>query len=172
MALLLQRRRSTEAIQTLHDIWPSSRTLHIHSPWLLPLGEFCHTQNLLCVQVFRSFVTARHSSSGRQPNLAACYKEWNNATFVHIFGWAAITLGIGTHSSSSSYFLLFFLAYSEPSHIECLPYFHIWCGLSADLHCRSEVCCTRLAENTGRKNRKKIAISVPSHNFVGLYLWN
>jgi len=25
----------------------------------------------------------------------------------------------------------------------------------------------RLAENTGRKNRKKIAIWTPSHNFVG-----
>jgi len=25
------------------------------------------------------------------------------------------------------------------------------CGLSANLRCRSETCCTRLAENTGRK---------------------
>jgi len=31
----------------------------------------------------------------------------------------------------------------------------------------SEMCCTRLAEYTGRK---KIAILAPSHNFVGLYL--
>jgi len=29
--------------------------------------------------------------------------------------------------------------------------------------------CTRLASNTGRK---KVAISAPSHNFVGLYLRN
>jgi len=34
------------------------------------------------------------------------------------------------------------------------------------------MCCTRLAENTGRKNSPKIAISAPSHNFVGLYLHN
>jgi len=27
---------------------------------------------------------------------------------------------------------------------------HTWCGLSANLECRSETCCTRLAENTGR----------------------
>jgi len=46
----------------------------------------------------------------------------------------------------------FFLAYSQPSQIGCLPYFHTWCGLSANLECRSEMCCTRLAENTGRKN--------------------
>jgi len=31
----------------------------------------------------------------------------------------------------------------------------------------SEMCCTRLAENTGRK---KIAILAPLHNFLGLYL--
>jgi len=29
----------------------------------------------------------------------------------------------------------------------------IWCGLSANLECMSEMCCTRLAQNTGRKNR-------------------
>jgi len=28
-----------------------------------------------------------------------------------------------------------------------IPYFYIWCGLSADLESRSEMCCTRLAEN-------------------------
>jgi len=32
--------------------------------------------------------------------------------------------------------------------------------------------CTRLAENTGGKNRQKIAISALSHNFVGLFLRN
>ena len=46
---------------------------------------------------------------------------------------------------------LFFLAYSERSEIGCLPYFHTWCGLGANLGCRSEMCCTRLAGNTGRK---------------------
>jgi len=51
-----------------------------------------------------------------------------------------------------------------------LPYFHTWCGLSANSRCRFETFCTRLAENTGRKNLPKIAIWAPSHNFVGLYL--
>jgi len=37
----------------------------------------------------------------------------------------------------------------------CLPYFHTWCGLSVNLESRSEMCCTRLAENTGRKNDAK-----------------
>jgi len=39
-------------------------------------------------------------------------------------------------------------------------------AFSANLECRSEMFCTRLAENTGRK---KVAISAPLHNFVGLY---
>jgi len=34
-------------------------------------------------------------------------------------------------------------------------HFHTWCGLSANLGCRSETCCTRLAENTGRKKSPK-----------------
>jgi len=55
-----------------------------------------------------------------------------------------------------SFFLLsFFLAYSQPSQIGCLPYFHTWCGLSANLGCKSEMCYKRLAENTERKKSLK-----------------
>jgi len=53
-------------------------------------------------------------------------------------------------------FYLFVLACSQPSQIGCLPYFHTWCGLSGNLGCRSETCCTGLAENTGRKKSPKI----------------
>jgi len=41
---------------------------------------------------------------------------------------------------------------SSSSFFGCLPYFHTWCGLSANLECRSEMCCTLFAENTGCKN--------------------
>jgi len=58
--------------------------------------------------------------------------------------------------SSSSFFFLFFFAYSQRSYTGCLPYFHTWFRLSANIECRSEMCCTRLAENTGRKNSPKI----------------
>jgi len=54
------------------------------------------------------------------------------------------------------YLLLFFLAYSQRSEIGCLPPY-MWCGLSANLECMSEMCCTRLAEKYMmqklRKNR-------------------
>jgi len=72
-----------------------------------------------------------------------------------------------------STFLSLFLANSQLSQSGCIPCFHTWCGLSANLGCRSETCCTRLAENTARnKNRQKFAICAPSHNCVGLYLRN
>jgi len=46
---------------------------------------------------------------------------------------------------------------------------HTWCGLSANfnLECRSEMCCTRLTENTAHKNRQKFAIWAPLHNLSG-----
>ena len=63
----------------------------------------------------------------------------------------------------SSFYFLFFLAYSQPSQIGCLPYFHTWCGLSANIGCRSETCCKWLAENTGRK---KIQKNSPSAHYL------
>jgi len=56
----------------------------------------------------------------------------------------------------SSFFLLsFFLALSQRLEIGCLSYIHTWCGLSANLECTSEMCCTRLAGNAGPKNIAK-----------------
>ena len=43
-------------------------------------------------------------------------------------------------------FLSLFLAYSHPLQIGCVPYFYTWCGRSANLECRFEMCYTRLAE--------------------------
>jgi len=65
----------------------------------------------------------------------------------------------------SFFFHLFFLTYSQPSQIGCLPYFYTWCYPSANLECRSETCCTQLAGNAGPKNCQTITIWAPSHNF-------
>ena len=54
-----------------------------------------------------------------------------------------------------SFFLSFFFLFSSPNLSgRRLDVYHTatQCGLSANLECRSETCCTRLAENTGRKN--------------------
>ena len=55
--------------------------------------------------------------------------------------------------SSSSVFYLSFFFFSSPILIRR---FHTWCGLRANLGCRSEKCCKRLIENTGRKKSSKI----------------
>jgi len=69
-------------------------------------------------------------------------------TATHSNGQAIIFCSCGYYFLSSS----FFLACFQQSEIGCLPYFHTWCGLSANLECRSGMCCTRLAEDTGCKN--------------------
>jgi len=43
-------------------------------------------------------------------------------------------------------------------------YFHTWCGPSANLECRSEMCCTQLAGNVGPKDHQKFAIRAPLDN--------
>ena len=58
--------------------------------------------------------------------------------------------------SSIFYLSSFFLAQSQRSQIGCLPYFYTWCGPSANLECRSEMCCTRLAGNAGPQKSPKI----------------
>jgi len=50
-----------------------------------------------------------------------------------------------------SFYLFFFPCLISAVQIGCLPYFHTWCGLRANLRCRSETCCTRFAENTELK---------------------
>jgi len=111
-ALLLQRRRSVLANQTLHDVGPSPGLVHyiyifaFPPDGILPGAKFTLSQSLAFSYI--GSVTARHSSSGRQPKFAVCYKEWNYRTFAEappIFGRAAITLGIGP-DSSTHYFLL------------------------------------------------------------------
>ena len=61
-------------------------------------------------------------------------------------------------SSFFFFFLLAFLAYSQRSRIGCLPYLHTWCGLRANLECRSEMYCTQPAESTGCKSYAKITV--------------
>jgi len=101
-------------------------------------------QNTGFITLTRSFPT----SGGRGS------KE-NCLTQVPFLLWLPYGTGqVIIFSSSGFFFLSFFLAYSQPSQIACLPYFHIhtWYGLSANLGCRSETCCIWLTENTGHKS--------------------
>jgi len=60
MASLLQRRRSTEVNQTLHDVWPSPRLVHYICIFggSCPVTEFYQVQNSLSIQVLRSPIFA------------------------------------------------------------------------------------------------------------------
>jgi len=72
----------------------------------------------------------------------------------------------------SSFFLLFFprliSAVAEWMSTMLLHMMWPYC----EFRMQSEMCCTLLAGNTGRKNDAKSAIWAPSHNFVGLNLRN
>jgi len=78
------------------------------------------------------------------PSLVA---EHNSNKVLNYIFWPVV---------SFFFYLFLFLAQSQRSQIGCLSYFHTWCGLNANLECRSEMYCTRLAKNTRRKNRQKI----------------
>jgi len=88
LASLLQRRRSTEANQTLHNLWPSPELVH----YIYILGAFAPwryfvTCKLHRVQVLRSPILAAllHGTpaAGLSQTLRrAWYKEWNYGTFA------------------------------------------------------------------------------------------
>jgi len=97
LASLLQRRRSTEANQTLHDVWPSPGLLRYYIHFrrlLLPDGNLSRAKFTLRLSLAFSYigsVTARHSSSRRQPNFAA-YGWAQGATYIwqgdhHVGHW-------------------------------------------------------------------------------------
>jgi len=96
---LLQRRRSPEANQTLHDVWPSPGLVD-YFRGLLSGAKFTLRPSLAFAYI--GSVTARHSSSGHQPDFAALCKEWTYGTFAE--GATYIRQGghhvsIGPHSS-------------------------------------------------------------------------
>jgi len=59
--------------------------------------------------------------------------------------------------SSSSFFLLPRLISVVADWMSTI--LHTWCGLSANLECRSGMCCTRLAGNAGSKKNAKNSTS-------------
>jgi len=74
LASILQRHRATEAIQTLHDVWPSPGLVHYtFSAALAPWRNLPGTKFTLRPSFAFSYidsVTARHSSNGLQPKFA------------------------------------------------------------------------------------------------------
>jgi len=104
LASLLQRRRSTEANQTLHNIWPLPGQpglvdyIYIFGGCCF-VTEFCRVQDSLCVlQVLRSPIYSQR--------YCTAVEQWARGKLCGvehrappIFGRATIKLGIGAHSS-------------------------------------------------------------------------
>jgi len=136
LASLLQRRRSWEANQTLHYVWPSPGLVHcIYIFWgSCSLTEFRHVQNSLCIQVLRSPILAAllHGTPAAAASRTLGRGTRNGITELlqrapPIFGWGAITLGICPYSStfytSSQYYLRgcgFMLVCYSRSSVVCL----------------------------------------------------
>jgi len=107
------------------------------------LASLGHSSKFQPVSRFGS-VTARHSSSGRQQNFAAL----DRGRHLYPAGWPS------RWALAHVLVLSFFIVYSQPSQTGSLPYFHTWCGPSANLGCGSETCRTQLAGNAGCKSLK------------------
>jgi len=101
---------------------------------ILPGAKFTLRPPSLALSYIGS-VTARHSISGREPNFVAL------STRRHLY----------SAGRPSRWALAHILVISFSSPILSGRRLDV---LSANLECMSEMCCTRLAGNTGRKNRQ------------------
>jgi len=99
LASLLQRCRSLEANQTLHDVWPSPGLVHYIYTFgdscpdrILPGAKFTLLRPSLAFS-YTGSVTAPHLSSSCKPNFVAWYREWNYGTFAE----GATYIRLGSH---------------------------------------------------------------------------
>ena len=108
LASLLHGRCSTEVNKTLQDVWLSPGLLHCiyNSGGSCPIMVFCQVQYSLCVQVVHFPVLAALLHDTRPTAISQTL--WHGARIgimelsqsaPTIFGSAAVTLGIGPHSS-------------------------------------------------------------------------
>ena len=100
---LLQRRRSPQANQILYGVWSFPALVHYRYIYIFwgscPLTEFCH--NSLYVQVVRSPILAALLNITRAAGVSQTLRHGTRYTEgATYFRLAAITLGIGPHSSS------------------------------------------------------------------------
>ena len=141
-------RKGTQPVKNLYQVFTSGgrKPRELANPgrpikWLLKWRQWCECSVLT---VFLGVLTAACI-------IIVLYIIFIMARPPYVIGQASIFLSCGFFF----FLLLFFLTYSQPSEIGYLPYFHTWCSLSVNLECRSEMCCTRLTENTGCKKYPK-----------------
>jgi len=127
-----------------------------------PFRSLEHLSKFKRVSRLRS-VTAQHSSSGRQPNFAALNRGRHLYSAGRPSRWALAHILV-----LCSFFLLFFLAFSQWLEIGCLPYFYTWCGLSANLEqlCWAVSSQLRYISTIGKNLLNSNISSTCPHNMV------
>jgi len=103
LASLVGRHRSLEVNQSLYDVWPSTGLLHYiytfggSCPW----RNFATCKNSLCVLLYWQHycTTFDQWASAKLCGVVEGMESRNVRRRRHILGWAAVTLGIGPHSS-------------------------------------------------------------------------
>ena len=151
-------------IQHLHFLEPIASSLHICWVWqsffydLSP--SFLWPSSRCCTFHFKIHAfSPTHSHPFLKHSHTILTRSLDQVLVIHVnrsvFVMAALS---ADHHILPLWFLSFFFLSSFSSPVlssrrtGCLPYFRVWSGLSANLECRSEICCMRLAGNTGRKN--------------------
>jgi len=137
LASLLQRRRSPEANQTLHDLWPFPGLVHyttyISLGLLPPDGILLRAKFTLrpslafCIlaALLHGTPAAGLSQTLRRGTRNGITKL--SQTAPSIFGWTAITLGIGPHSSYNLYCSRFISCKRFACiHLHCIYEFGCW----------------------------------------------
>ena len=82
--------------------------------------------------------------------------------------WPPCVIGQAIIFSSCGFFFFLLFSFFLSSFF---PRLISWCGLSANLECRSEMCCARLAGNTGRKQSPKSSLSAHHRTTVSGYIF-
>ena len=80
---------------------------------------------------------------------------WNLFELIVDFLWPPCIADADIIFCSCNYFLLLFSSPVLSGWRLDVYHTFTWCGLSANLECRSEMCCTRLSGSTGHKNDVK-----------------
>ena len=135
--------RRAACLQQLQEVLKKANTCCLA---ILKPDDSCTRYRLQQRSVVHSWLTHLEV---RSLTLLRGLQEWYAGDLLwppYEIGGAIIFLPCGYYLS------IFFPRLISAAGDGCLPYFHTWCGLSANLECRSKMCGTQIAANTGRKN--------------------
>jgi len=159
--------------QAMYDHGCYSRHAGLHIAYTLKADVFCINRSLpsavkaptctycwLCIFIQRFTYTRRRWLTGPQAVVSCIVMQSSTSWNSYCYLWPPYGIG-----QAIVYFVLWFLLsssfffFSSPIlsgwRLDVYRTSTQWCGLSANFECRSEMCCTRHAGITERKNDAK-----------------